>query len=195
MTVFIETVLKTEKSWLKKRRFTNMPLLEKVAEESRPKLTSRPEIKIFGKICHQNRNVGFFSDESIGYRYSNKLARSIPLTPALQDLLSLVNEITKSDFNGILINEYESGNDSIGAHSDDESGLGKNGVVAISMGATRKFRITDKKTKKIVKDIDLEDGYMIHMGGDFQKEFKHEIPVQKLVLGSRLSFTFRRHSE
>jgi alkylated DNA repair dioxygenase AlkB len=192
--MFTDTPIETEKSWLKKGKFDASQLMYDAVEESVPKLKVRPEIEIYGKICHQNRNVGFFSDESIGYKYSNQLAESIPLTPSLKILLNLVNEITESNFNGILVNFYTSGTDSIGAHSDDESGLGRNGVVAISMGSERKFRIRDKKTKKIVKDIDLESGSIIHMGGDFQKEFTHEIPVQKRVLGVRTSFTFRHHT-
>jgi len=31
------------------------------------------------------------------------------------------------------------------------------------------------------------------MGGDFQKEFLHEIPVQKKIKEPRFSFTFRKH--
>ena len=193
--MFTETIIETKRSWLKKGIFDNKQLLQDAINETIRLLEVRPEIEVFGKICHQNRNVGFFSDDSIGYRYSRRLARSIPLTPSLIILLEQINEFTDSNFNGILINHYKSGTDSIGAHSDDEKGLGRNGVVAISMGATRKFRIRDKKTKKIVKDIEMEHGSIIHMGGDFQGEFTHEIPVQKRVLGARTSFTFRYHTE
>ena len=31
------------------------------------------------------------------------------------------------------------------------------------------------------------------MGGNFQKEFTHEIPIEKKVLDTRYSLTFRRH--
>ena len=69
------------------------------------------------------------------------------------------------------------------------------GVVAISYGATRKFRIRDKKTQQIVKDFPLESYSMLQMGGKFQEEFTHEIPVEKKVKSGRYSFTFRRHLE
>ena len=62
-------------------------------EDVKTKLKVRPEIKVFGKICHQNRDVGFFSDESTGYKYSGYIAESIPLTSALKTLLDIVNEI------------------------------------------------------------------------------------------------------
>jgi len=31
------------------------------------------------------------------------------------------------------------------------------------------------------------------MSGNFQKEFTHEIPIEKRVKGERYSFTFRQH--
>lgn len=116
---------------------------------------------------------------------------SQPLTENLKKLIDFVNEKYSSNFNGVLINEYLNGCD-----SDDETGLaGKNGVVAISCGATRKFRIRDKKTRKIVKDIPMTHGQILQMNGDFQKEFTHEIPVEKRVTEPRVSFTFRYHRE
>ena len=36
---------------------------------------------------------------------------------------------------------------------------------------------------------------MLQMGGDFQKEFTHEIPIEKKVKEPRISFTFRKHTE
>ena len=87
------------------------------------------------------------------------------------------------------------GDDSIGAHSDDEKNLGNKGVVAISYGAVRKFRIRDRTTRKIVIDIPTISNEIIHMGGDFQKEFTHQIPVEKRVKDIRYSFTFRKHDK
>lgn len=191
-------IIKTEKSSLEKWQFHDMALLEECCKEVKPLLMIRPQIKVYGKICHQNRNVGFFSDKSIGYSYSGQLARSQPLTEKLKTLLEIINEKTASNFNGILINEYTDGTNSIGAHSDDESGLGKNGVVGISVGARRKFRIRHKDTKQIYdknNEIYMESGDVIHMKGDFQKEFTHEIPVEKRVKEGRISFTFRYHTK
>ena len=109
-------------------------------------------------------------------------------------LLNYINEKFNSDFNGILINQYMDGNDYISAHSDDETNLGTIGVVALSYGAQRNFRIRNKKDKKIVANIDTKDDELILMDGDFQKEFTHEIPIQKKIKGIRYSFTFRKHT-
>ena len=140
-------------------------------------------------------NLVFFSNESEGYRYSNQLSKSKMMTPSLIELLSEINNIFKTNYNGILVNKYKTGEDYISAHSDDERNLDNSGVVAISYGAPRKFRIRDKKTKKIVKDILLSSYSLLQMGGKFQQEFTHEIPIEKKVKEERISFTFRKHIE
>ena len=106
-----------------------------------------------------------------------------------------MNQQTESDFNAILINCYEGGDDYIGPHSDDERTLGRNGVVTISLGQQRVFRIRDKTTRAIVHDIVVEDGDMYWMRGEFQTHYTHEIPKQKRATGTRISLTFRRHLE
>jgi alkylated DNA repair dioxygenase AlkB len=169
--------------------------LKPIITEVDPLLIVRPEIKIFGKIAHQNRSVGFFSNESVGYKYSNQIAKSIPLTPGLVKLLDEMNKKYGAKFNGILVNKYDGGSDYIGAHSDDESGLDQVGVIAISYGAVRKFRIRNKKTKEIIRDVPTESNGIIFMKGDFQKNFTHEIPIEKTVSGIRYSLTFRSHSK
>ena len=117
------------------------------------------------------------------------------MTDSLRELLSYVNLCFSTEFNGILVNKYENGENSIGKHSDDERSLDRlgGGVVAISSGASRKFRIREKSTDRIVADIQTKDDEIIQMAGDFQKEFTHEIPVEKKVKGTRFSFTFRHH--
>jgi alkylated DNA repair dioxygenase AlkB len=170
--------------------------MEDIVSEIDNNLVKRPKIMVFGKECEQNRSVGFFSNESIGYKYSGKLAASQPLTDNLSQLMGFVNEFFNADFNGILINKYEGGDDYISAHSDDEHGLSSNaGVIALSVGAVRTFRIRDKKTGAIMVDVPTNPDMMIQMCGNFQKEFTHEIPKQKRVHGVRYSLTFRRHLE
>jgi alkylated DNA repair dioxygenase AlkB len=192
------TLLSTERSALRVYNLNeewreHMPAL---AEEIDGLLDHHPAILIYGKVAHQNRSVSFFSDESIGYRYSNQLAKSKPLTDSLKGLLKYINELFCAEFNGILINKYENGEESIGKHSDDEKTLDKTaGVVAISVGSVRKFRIRNKHTGALVADVPTESCKIIQMWGDFQKEFTHEIPVEKRVKGTRYSFTFRKHLE
>tara|TARA_B110000261_G_C13022607_1_gene332758 strand:+ start:217 stop:813 length:597 start_codon:yes stop_codon:yes gene_type:complete len=162
--------------------------------EIQDKLLDYPKIRIYNKDAIQHRCIGFFSNESIGYYYSGQLAKSQPLSENIKKLLENINSEFNSKFNGILINKYNDGNDYIGRHSDNEKGLDdKIGVLTLSYGAVRKFRIRNKKDNKIVIDIPLEPYEIVHMGGNFQKEFTHEIPIEKKVKDCRYSFTFRKH--
>ena len=191
------TPLKTAKSEL---RLYDLPgeWQEKMAEITTlidPLLDYHPEIIIFGKVCHQQRSVGFFSDNSIGYKYNTKITMSKPMIPKLTELLEFINTKFGTDFNGILINKYENGEEYIGQHADDERGLNNStGVIAISHGAIRKFRICDKKTKKTVIDVPTTSNKIMQMWGDFQNEFTHGIPVEKKVKEVRYSYTFRKHN-
>lgn len=174
--------------------FENTTLIDNVIEDIKDLLDEKPEIFIYGKLCHQQRDIGFFSDGSIGYHYFNQLARSKPLTENLYVLLDEINTKFNSQFNGILINRYNDGEDYISAHSDDEKGLDPIGVVALSYGAERTFRIRTKFDKKIKCDLITRSYQIIHMGGNqFQKTYTHEIPKTKKCKNVRYSLTFRKH--
>lgn len=196
-----EIILETETSqlWVIKN-FTPdyMDLLKEVVVQQ------EPLIQVFGRPCHQRRDIAFYSNESVGYTYSRTLMPSFPLnqspayegTTLFEYLLPYVNEQLGTHFNGILVNRYRDGNKYISAHSDDESGLAENNlVVGISYGAPRIFRIRHKKTKKIVLDYSQESSSLLGMSGDFQKEFTHEIPIQKKIKEERISLTFRSHRQ
>jgi alkylated DNA repair dioxygenase AlkB len=64
-------------------------------------------------------------------------------------------------------------------------------IASISFGATRTFRIRDYKTKKIIKDQTLNHGSLFIMGGDFQKEYTHEVPKTKKQITKRINITCR----
>jgi alkylated DNA repair dioxygenase AlkB len=202
--------IETDKSFLRTYKVVSIKdLADACVIEVSDLLIVNPPIIVFGKKAIQHRSVGFFSNESIGYKFSGQIAKAIPLTPNLDILLKFVNDTFESDFNGILINRYDCGSEYIGAHSDDEKNLSNIGVLAISIGEIRNFRIRNKKTKKIIKNIPtipyeiLHMGYrrsrnlinFVDLGGNFQKEFTHEIPVEKRREGIRYSFTFRKHLE
>lgn len=193
----LETIIETDSSSLKMTEDFLSPLkadslFEKCLELE---LVKNPKIVVYGKEATMHRSVGFFSNTSRGYRYSGQIADSKPLPDFLVKLLERVNRKCGTDFNGILVNRYEDGSDCIGAHSDDEKGLGKNGsVVGISLGAVRNMRFRGKKIvlerdgKKFL-DMPMPHGCLFIMDGSFQKEFTHEIPMQKKITGIRISHT------
>ena len=178
------------------RKDTN--LIKLVVDEVRPLLAVGPKVFLYGEWRSQRRCVGFFSDESYGYFYSNQCARSQKLSPALKTLLAAINDDYGASFNGMLINHYENGTNKISAHADDETALDANvGVVTLSYGAERTFRVRQKVPKKagpVVCDATTKDCVALQMRGPrFQKDLTHEVPEQRRVLRERFSITFRRH--
>lgn len=156
-------------------------------------LDHNPQSKIYNKPVTFHRDIGFFSDTSHGYKYTNQITTAQPLTLELETLLKKVNTTLQVPFNGILINRYNSGNDYIGAHSDDEHELAPGGIVAcISLGQSRIFRVHNKQTRQRT-DINTKNGQLLLMKGSFQSEFTHGIPIQSKVIGTRISLTFRYH--
>lgn len=187
-------LIKTKKSFLNTYSFEdNKKLVNKCILETDSKLLYNPPIIVYGKEVIQRRNVGFFSNDSIGYYYSKKLLKSQPLSENLKELLDLINDFFSCEFNGILVNKYKDGSDYVGLHTDDEDNLDDIGIVALSIGAERKFRIRDINNGKKILDVPTKSYHLLHMGGNFQKEFTHEIPVEKKIKDIRFSFTFRKH--
>ena len=170
-------------------------IVDNSVSDIKPLLNDYPEIIVYGRMCKQRRSIGFFSDESVGYKYSGQMEKAQPLTENLRLLLNYINNKFESDFNGILVNKYRDGNDYISEHSDNEKEISDKGVISVSYGAVRKFRIRNKITKKIIKNIPTENYQIIEMAGNFQKEFLHGIPIEKKVKDERISFTFRKHYE
>lgn len=134
------------------------------------------------------------------YSFSGLVHKADDLPKEFEKFFCWGQSLKKYDgekFNQVLINWYENGLHYIGSHSDDETQLVKNSeILSISLGETRKFRIREKKDKKIVKEILLEHGTVVIMGGKTQKEFKHEIVKvsgkKGEKLGPRINITLRQ---
>lgn len=170
-------------------------LIDAVVAQAGPEFEIEPRIVVYGKECRQPRDVQFRSDVSKGYFYSNQVMASKPLTAEMAELLAVVNEEFGAEYNGVLINRYKNGTKTVGAHADSEDGLDAGaGVVAISHGTQRLFRIRDKQTNRIVGDVRTRHHMALQMRGPgFQQKFTHEIPIEKRITDERISLTFRKH--
>jgi len=161
-------------------------------------LIQYPKGKLFGKEITFHRSIGFFTNSDKGYKFSGQTIKTGNLCDVLQQLIDKVNAKLNIQSNGILVNVYNSGLDYISAHSDNEKELGVNPTVAaitlnLPHGQSRTFRIRDKTTKKIVLDVLTTHGQLLVMGGKFQANYTHEIPIEKNKDGIRVSLTFRTH--
>ena len=116
----------------------------------------------------------------------------MPWTNELSELKKVVERISENKFNSCLLNLYHDGDEGMSWHSDDESSLGKDIVIAsISFGAERKFVFRHKKTKEKISTI-LEDGSLLVMKGQTQFNWHHALPKSKKIKQSRINLTFRR---
>jgi alkylated DNA repair dioxygenase AlkB len=145
----------------------------------------------------QHRDIGFYSDNSSGYKYAGQTSDARPFSeaPIIRDLMLWVNSLLGTQFNGALVNLYRDGTKYLGPHRDNEKELdnGPFKVVGVAFGATRTFRIRSAATNEIVLDYPHTSGTLIIMGGNFNTHYKHEIPQQRQITEPRLSITFRRH--
>jgi alkylated DNA repair dioxygenase AlkB len=175
--------IKTLSSFLNIYTFEDANLLHKCIEECKDKL----EDVI-------TRKVSFFSDViTEDYMYGKvRICKSQKLTPSLSKILDVINVKFDSDYNGIIINYYKDGSHYIEKHSDSQNHP-PNGVLLISYGGLRNFRVFDKITDSKVKDIPLVMGEMVHMGGEFQSEFTHDVEQDETITTERYSISFHKY--
>lgn len=152
-------------------------------------------IKIFGKSHPCPRLSAWYGDSGSDYAYSGLSLNPIPWSKTLLEIKSVVEERVGTSFNSALLNLYRDGNDSMGWHSDDESELGEQPVIAsVSLGDTRRFllRLRIKSSAQKSVSIDLHSGSLLVMRGNCQKEWKHSVPKTIREVGPRINLTFRR---
>lgn len=140
------------------------------------------EYFIAGKHIIPNRKIAWF-----GTAPPTKIEQ---LQDWTNDLLILKNKVeteTNEHYNSCLLNLYHNGNESLGWHSDSETGA----VASLSLGATRKFVFKHKKTKEKVS-FNLTNGDLLVMKGSTQTHWLHCVPPTKKVLLPRINLTFRK---
>ena len=115
-----------------------------------------------------------------------------PWNSELLEIKKRADKYAKNNFNSVLLNYYRSGNDSVSWHSDDEKELGDQPIIgSVSFGATRKFRLRNKNNKKMIHNIELENGSLLIMKKLTQQYWEHEIPKTKKKVAERINLTFR----
>lgn len=184
-------ILKTDRSFLSVQPLSQPELVKKCIEYVQDKL-KRPTI-MSGKENQRYPSFGFFSDYSTEHQYAGKVVKSITMGSALKELLDKVNHLVGATFNSIVVNQYRDGNDIMEAHSYDPCSLDPVGVVTITYGAVRTLLIREKVNNFKILAQEMKPGELYHMGGDFQKQFTHEIKHEKCVTDVMYSFTFRRN--
>ena len=150
-------------------------------------------IKIFGKWVDCPRLSAWYGDPGAVYSYSSLSLTPIAWTPTLLEVRNQLAETIERPFNSVLLNLYRNGNDSMGWHSDDESEMGLNPVIAsISLGGSRMMKFRHRSDSEVSNFVlELSPGSLLIMAGTTQKFWQHEIPKTKKSVGERLNLTFR----
>ncbi|KAK9763411.1 hypothetical protein K7432_009923 [Basidiobolus ranarum] len=111
-------------------------------------------------------------------------------TPTLDSKVGTPN---RAVFNFVLLNYYETGNDSITYHSDDESFLGVNPTIAsLSLGGSRDFLMKHKVNSDLKEKFTLVNGDCLVMQGGTQSNWLHTIPKRKSEVHPRVNITLRK---
>ena len=129
---------------------------------------------------------------ALPYRYSGLTIEPRQLDPTLAALNDAISAVCDVPFNHVMLNRYRDGRDRVAMHADAERELGRDPViVALSLGAERRFRLESKDKRRTRKQLQLAHGSLVVMGGACQHRWRHEIPRVNQLEAERVSLTFR----
>ncbi|MHC5915589.1 MAG: alpha-ketoglutarate-dependent dioxygenase AlkB family protein [Nostoc sp.] len=160
------------------------------------------EIRIAGKTMPVPRLECIYGDAGCDYLYSNSVfLKPLWWTEALQVMRDglrpavgdRITALTGYKFRIVIGNQYRSGQDSIGWHSDNEASMGSSpAIVSVSLGSCRKFQIKPRNGKPT--DFWLEHGSLLVMHPGCQSTHLHQVPKTNKVVRTRINLTFRPHT-
>ena len=149
-------------------------------------------IKLFGREIMQPRLTAFYGDPNKAYSYSGIVMHPMEWNDDLLQIKRKIEAITHVNFTAALLNQYRSGQDSMGWHRDNEKELGTNPVIgSVSFGVDRKFQLRHYKDKTIQRSVELSNGSYLLMQGATQHFWEHQVPKTGKVIGPRINITFR----
>jgi alkylated DNA repair dioxygenase AlkB len=150
------------------------------------------EVVIFGKHITTRRTMVWLAEGDLRYTYSGLERKPVPFPPVLQSLKEKLEATLGQTFNSCLANFYPSGSEGMGWHSDNERMLDPSaGIASLSLGEPRLFRFRHKTSGAQVEGR-LDSGSLLWMLPPTQAYWKHQLPVQKRVVGPRINLTFRK---
>lgn len=133
------------------------------------------------------------------YSYSGTTHHPSPWPASLAALRAAVERLAFGEslgqYQGVLLNLYRDGADSIGFHADDEPEIEPMSPIAsVSLGAVRTFVLRPGAKKDGLRRVSMPLGHgsCLVMRGATQVEFRHGVPAEPGVAGPRVNLTFRK---
>ena len=150
-------------------------------------------MKMFGQSKPLPRLTAWYGDPGARYVYSGIMNEPLPWTAALAEVKEGAEAASGVAFNGVLLNRYRYGRDSMGWHADDEPEFGDEPVIAsVSFGGSRNFQLKHMRRKELKESVELTHGSLLVMSGGTQANWLHQVPKTAKSVGERLNLTFRR---
>jgi len=150
-------------------------------------------INIYGKACEIPRLSAWYADEGKSYEYSGIKSYGKAWFQELNEIKMEVERRLGLTFNSVLANCYRDGSDSVGWHSDSETELGEDPLIAsVSFGQVRSFKFQHKKNKMFKHTIELPSGSLLYMGSGVQQHWRHQLPKSAKQMTPRINLTFRQ---
>ena len=125
------------------------------------------------------------------YNYSGMVYAATPFPESVARIVDALEHRIGFRPDNCLLNYYESGNSTMGYHSDSNDDLEPGaGVSIVSVGSPRTILFRAKREKEDERQLVLETGSLLYMSPEVQDDWQHSIPADP-VAGSRISLTFR----
>ena len=146
--------------------------------------------QMFGRRIESPRLIAWEGDHA--YTYSRVTWPPAPWGATLRAIRDHVGELAGASFNGVLLNLYRDGRDSMGWHSDDEPELGRQPVIAsLSLGAPRRFVFRALENHAHKCQLTLNHDSLLIMSGETQSHWQHALPKTTKPVAARINLTFR----
>jgi alkylated DNA repair dioxygenase AlkB len=150
-------------------------------------------IRLFGREVDSPRLSCWIGDEETAYAYSGARFEPHRWPAALTVVRTRLSSELRCGFNSVLANRYRDGRDYMGWHSDNESALGPQPVIAsLSLGAPRRFVLKHRREPSRKLELELPHGSLLLMRGDTQCNYRHSLPRTARPVAERINLTFRR---
>jgi alkylated DNA repair dioxygenase AlkB len=150
------------------------------------------QLFLYGRQVNVPRLIAWHGDDEVNYRYSGVDHMALPWSQPLSEIREMLSDQLAATFNGVLLNLYRDGQDSMGWHSDDEPELGIEPVIAsVSLGQERnfQFRRRDNHAEKV--SLILPHGSLLVIQGGSQQIWQHQMPKSSRAMKPRINLTFR----